>query len=80
MTKIRKSPRKYTEIEQFFHKGTGETHLSGVKHIGDKHIIAKRYAKGQDQWFRFTERVGNGFDLSSGKKVDVNEVPNNYKK
>ena len=80
-------------IEWFFHNQEHElNHCEGgpnnpykIKHMGNKHGINKRYARGhgiktEPQWFYFTKRVGGQWwDLSSGIKIDVSEVPLTFK-
>ena len=48
------------------------------------HVINKSYARGhgysnKPQWWRFTRKLDNGYDLSSGEKVDVADVPKRFK-
>ena len=85
MTVTRKSPRKYTGVLQYFHNyehdplGRNHCHSSGkypytIKHYNGKHVISNPIARGhgkggKPQLFRFTRRLGNGYDMSSGVKV-----------
>ncbi len=82
----RRSPRKYDRIEQFFHnfehdpKGLNHCHSAGnhpyqVHHFGGKHVITGKVARGhgrgcKPQWFRFTRRLSDGWDLASGVKIE----------
>lgn len=82
----RKRPRKYTGVLQYFHNfehdPQGRTHCSSsgeypytIKHSNGKHIISAQMARGhgrggKPQLFRFTRRLGNGYDLASGEKVE----------
>lgn len=55
-----------------------------IEHIGKKHGISSQYARGHGigrvpQWFRFEEKTGNLWDLESGTKVDVEDVPQKFK-
>jgi len=79
------SKRKYSGVLQYFHNyehdSEGRTHCSGpdsnpyrIGHLGGKHIISHRYAVGHGkkckrQWFKFTRRLGFGYDMASGIKV-----------
>jgi len=78
-------PRKYNNVLQFFHNyehdptGRNHCHSAGqypytIHHAEGKHIISGRIAcghgrGGKPQWFRFTRRLGSGWDLSSGKRI-----------
>jgi len=81
-------------IEWFFHHDDHETvvHCEGsetnpyrLKHVGKKHVINKEYARGHGvkvipTWFKFTGKISVGWwDLSSGKEIDVSEVPDSFK-
>lgn len=81
-----KKMRKYTGPMQFFHNfehdPKGRTHCKGppsnpyiIAHEKGKHKITLRYARGhgrgaKPQWFKFTKRLGNGYDLASGVPVE----------
>ncbi len=83
--------RKYNEVAQYFHNyehdPEGRVHCIGAEsnpyriiHKDGKHIINTEYARGHGrgghpQWFKFTEKLGNGYDLKSGIEVDVSNVP-----
>ncbi len=83
---MKESERKYTGPLQFFHNfehdPEGRKHCTGpashpyrVKHVGGKHVITHRFAKGhgkgrKPQWFKFTRKLDNGYDLTSGIKVE----------
>ena len=78
--------RKYTGVNQFFHNfehsKEGRTHCTGSKsnpyiitHVEGKHKISLPYAKGhgrgrKPQWFRFPKKLGNGYDMASGVKIE----------
>jgi len=80
------SERKYTGVLQFFHcyehDPEGRTHCTGpasnpyvIEHVDGKHKISLPVAVGhgkklEREWFRFTERLGDGWDMASGVKVD----------
>ena len=79
-------PSKPVVVRHFFHNyehdSEGRRHCTGpvsnpykIEHVGGKHKITHKYAKGhgksrKPQWFKFTKRLGNGWDLSSGVPVD----------
>lgn len=87
--------RTYRQAREFFHNfehdKLGRRHCKGgasnpyvISHVDGKHKISTRFARGhgrgaQPQWFRFTRRLGNGWDLASGVKVDVGDVPPQFK-
>ena len=72
-------------VAQFFHnfehdpKGLNHCHSDGqhpyrVDHVDGRHVITRSIAcghgrGGKPQWFKFTRRLGGGWDLASGKKV-----------
>lgn len=78
--------RKYTGVLQFFHNfehsEEGTTHCIGpgsnpytIEHKNGKHIISLHHAKGhgrgnESQWFYFPKKLGSGYDMASGIKVD----------
>jgi len=78
--------RKYTGIFQYFHNfehdptGRNHCHSDGnypyrIEHENGKHIISSRIACGhgrgcRPQWFKFTKRLGKGYDMSSGVKIE----------
>ena len=84
--------RKYTGVGQFFHNHEhspeGRTHCTGplsnpyrIEHVAGKHKISHPYAKGHgrggvSQWFRFPEKLGDGYDLSSGIRIAKPPTPN----
>jgi len=86
MIKKRKSPRNYNRVEPYFHnfehspEGLNHCHSDGknpyrIKHHNRKHVISGNIATGhgrgnKPQKFRFTKRLGDGWDLSSGVKID----------
>jgi len=86
MPQVRKSPRKYTGILQFFHnfehdpKGRTHCHSKGnfpytIEHMNRKHKISSKTAighgrGGKPQKFIFTRKLGDGYDMASGKKVE----------
>ena len=54
-----------------------------IDHIGRKHGINKEYSKGHGpedaQWFKFTKKINKDWwDLSSGIKVDLKNVPKSF--
>jgi len=82
----RKRPRKYIGASQHFHNfehsKEGRTHCTGpisnpykIEHANGKHKISHQFAKGhgrggKTQWFRFTKELDDGYDMSSGVKVN----------
>ena len=88
---MKDSKRKYTGITQYFHNyehdPEGLTHCRGPKsnpyrivHYKKGHTINVEYAKGHGigcvpQWFKFTKRLGSGWDLVSGIEVESKDVP-----
>lgn len=78
--------RKYTGVLQYFHNyehdplGRNHCHSDGkhpyrIRHSNGKHIISNRIACGhgrgcKPQWFRFTRRLDDGWDMASGVKID----------
>lgn len=83
----RKRQRKYTGVLQYFHNyehdPNGRTHCKSdgnypytIKHSNGKHIISSPVAighgrGGKRQAFRFTKRVGGGYDMNSGVRVTL---------
>ena len=79
--------RKYTGTLQYFHnfehdpEGLNHCHSDGdhpytVKHENGKHIISHSVVRGhgrggKPQWFEFTERLGDGYDMASAKRIDA---------
>ena len=77
--------RQYTGLLQYFHNyvhdPTGRNHCSSngkhpytIKHQIGKHIISHSIARGhgrgcKPQWFKFTKRLGGGYDMASGVRV-----------
>ncbi len=88
---MKPSEREYTGVTQFFHNYEhsfeGLTHCRGpvenpyrIVHYEGRHIINVEYAKGHGmrnipQWFKFTERLGKGWLIVSGEKIESNEIP-----
>ena len=82
----RRNPRKYTGVLQYFHNfehdPLGRNHCKGgksnpytIEHVNSRHKINLPYARGhgrggRPQWFQFTRRLSNGYDMSSGQKID----------
>ena len=82
----RRKPRSYSSVSQFFHNfehdpsGLNHCHSAGqypytIQHLNGKHVISARIACGhgkscKPQWFKFTARLGSGWDLSSGVRID----------
>ena len=82
---MKKSKRTYKGPSQFFHNyehdPEGRKHCTGpashpyrIVHEDRKHRITHKFAKGhgkggKTQWFKFTKRLGIGYDLASGIKV-----------
>ncbi|MFA5346528.1 MAG: hypothetical protein WC294_00155 [Methanoregula sp.] len=87
---MKNGDRKYVLVSQYFHNyehdPEGRNHCIGAEsnpyviiHKDGKHIINTEYARGHGrgghpQWFKFMEKHGDGYDLSSGVKVDVGDV------
>jgi len=66
----------------------GDANPYEIKHITRdgtmEHVISKEYSRGhgyssKPQWFHFLDKLDNGYDLSSGEKVDVADVPKRFK-
>jgi len=86
---MKPSKRKYTGITQFFHNfehsKEGTTHCAGppsnpyrIAHYKGQHIINTSVAKGhgrgnKPQWFEFTEKLGPGYKLTSGRPITAKE-------
>jgi hypothetical protein len=86
MAVAKRRRKRYTGTLQFFHNAehdpTGRNHCKSagkypyrIEHINGKHKISGRVAIGhgvanRPQKFRFTKRLGNGWDMTSGIKVD----------
>ncbi len=86
------NPRKYEAVVDYFHNyehdPQGLTHCKGsdanpyeIKHFEDKHIISLAYARGHGenntpQWFHFPKKLRDGFELESGKKINVPDKTN----
>ena len=78
--------RKYTGVLQYFHNfehdPSGRNHCKShgnypytIQHCNGKHSISSPIARGhgrgcKPQWFKFTKRLGSGYDMASGIKVD----------
>lgn len=79
--------RKYTGVLQFFHNhehspdGLNHCHSDGqyayrIRHEDGKHIISSQVVCGhglgnKPQWFRFTKRLGDGYDMTSAVRIDA---------
>lgn len=86
MQSNKKRPRKYTGVMQYFHNfehdPTGRNHCKSsgnypytIEHFKGKHKISNNVAighgrGGKPQKFLFTKKLGNGYDMSSGIKID----------
>lgn len=82
---MKEGKRTYRNPSQFFHNyehdPEGRTHCKSsgkypysISHYNGRHVISAKVARGhgkggREQWFEFTERLGNGYDLSSGVKI-----------
>jgi hypothetical protein len=82
---MKDSKRTYNTVRQYFHnfehdpEGRTHCHSAGkfpytVHHHEGRHVITARVARGHgkgqhEQWFRFTKRLGDGYDLDSGVKI-----------
>lgn len=80
-----KSPRKYTGVMQYFHnyehdpRGLNHCRSAGnypyeIEHVNGRHKISARIAighgrGGKPQKFRFTRKLGSGWDMASGVKI-----------
>ncbi|KKK76481.1 hypothetical protein LCGC14_2863210 [marine sediment metagenome] len=85
MKATKKRPRRYTGVLQYFHNfehdPTGRNHCKSngnfpytIEHVDGKHKISARVAighgkGGKSQKFKFTRRLGNGWDMASGEKI-----------
>ena len=85
-TRRRKPRKYNGNVAEFFHnfehdpKGLNHCHSAGnhpytIQHLDGKHVISNRIACGhgrarKPQWFKFTRRLGNGWDLASGMKIE----------
>ena len=85
ITVTRKRPRRYTGVVQLFHNAEHDprclNHCKSdgqlpyrIEHVNGKHKITAKVAvghgqAGKPQTFCFTSRVGNGWNLSSGKRI-----------
>ena len=83
---MKEGKRKYSGPLQFFHNyehdREGRKHCTGpasnpyrIKHANGRHEISHRFAKGhgkkrKTQWWEFNKRLGTGWDMASGKKVE----------
>ncbi len=81
--------RDYSKVEPHFHNfehseaGTTHCHSEGkhpyeIKMVNGKHKITAQVAQGhgydnEPQWFVFTEKLGDGYDLAAGIKIDNTE-------
>ncbi|KKM93517.1 hypothetical protein LCGC14_1207600 [marine sediment metagenome] len=86
---MKKRKRKYTGTLQFFHNfehdPEGRTHCKSggkhpykIKHLNGKHVISHPVVMGhgvgcKPQWFKFKRKLGGGFDMASGVKIDKPE-------
>ena len=82
----KKRQRKYTGVLQYFHNhehspdGLNHCHSDGqyayrIRHEDGKHIISSQVVCGhgrgnKPQWFRFTKRLGDGYDMTSAVRID----------
>ena len=82
----RKPRKYEGNVAEFFHnfehdpKGLNHCCSTGnhpyeVRHLDGKHVITSRVARGhgrarKPQWFKFARRLGDGWDLASGVKID----------
>ena len=85
IVKRRKPRKYQNNVAQFFHNfehdpsGLNHCHSAGqhpysISHKDGKHIITSRIACGhgrgkKPQWFRFTRRLGSGYELGSGVRI-----------
>ena len=81
----RKRHRRYTGVLQYFHNfehdPTGRNHCKSdgqhpyrIEHVNGKHQISGKMAighgrGGKPQKFKFTKRLGSGWDMTSGVKI-----------
>ena len=81
----RRQPRRYNGVVQLFHNSEhdprGLNHCTSngqmpyrIEHVNGKHKITAKVAvghgrAGKPQTFCFTRRMGNGWDLASGKRI-----------
>jgi len=88
--KTRRNPRKYNGVLNFFHNyehnPSGLNHCKSagnfpytIEHVKGKHKISHRLAIGhgigcKPQAFKFTKRLGNGYDMASGVKITMQEL------
>jgi HK97 family phage portal protein len=74
-------------ILAYVHCKGGKKNPYEIKHTSNgnlKHEITKQYARGhgfnlEPQWFKFVKKLGKGWDLSSGEKIKVENVPKTFK-
>ncbi|MFA5379940.1 MAG: hypothetical protein WC455_29540 [Dehalococcoidia bacterium] len=82
----RRRPRQYNCVSDYFHnyehspEGLTHCHSTGqypynVHHFNGHHVITAAVARGHgrgghEQWFRFSKRLGDGYDLASGTKIE----------
>lgn len=82
---MKDSRRTYNKPSQYFHNyehdSEGRTHCKSsgkypysIEHKGGKHVISAKIARGhgkggKEQFFEFTKKLGNGYDLSSGRRI-----------
>lgn len=78
-------------FHNYEHDPEGLTHCRGpasnpyrIVHVDGKHAISAEYARGHGkgshlhaptQWFKFTNRLGLGWDLASGEEIESKDVP-----
>jgi len=83
---------KVNSVIWYFHNYEhGYKHCKGgmknpyeIEHYKNIHIINKQYARGhgqgrKPQWFKFTKKVKSGWELESGIKISLNQVPSELK-
>lgn len=84
---MKESERKYTGTLQYFHNyehdPEGRKHCHGpasnpyvIEHVNRKHKINLPIAVGHGkrckrQWFKFSKKLDNGWDLASGVPIDA---------
>lgn len=90
MPEHKKQPRKYTGPTQYFHNfehdpdGLNHCKSEGqypyqIEHVDGKHKISAKIAIGhgkgnKPQAFEFSERLGDGWDLASGKPIEPKTI------
>lgn len=78
---MRKFDKPWDFFHNYEHNPRGRNHCRGplsnpyiITHEDGKDKISLEYARGHGrakkmQWFKFTKRLGDGYDLSSGVKI-----------